>query len=143
MLLPELSSSFVPAAPEVLRKVGLFAGLDDDEIKRLADVLKESTFSEGTVILTEGKGGIAFFVIGDGSVEYSVNGERVGSGGAGDYFGEVALIDDRPRSATVTAATDVTVYGMTFWEFQALVEEHPDIASELRRVMAERQRGES
>ena len=133
----------MPAPPEFLRKIGLFASLSDNAIKRLADSLKESTFAEGTVILTEGKGGIAFFLIGDGTVEYSVDGERVGSGGAGDYFGEAALIDDRPRAATVTAGTDVTVYGMTFWEFQALVEEHPDIGSELRRVIAERQRGES
>ena len=129
----------MPAPPEFLRKVGLFASLSDNEVKRLAELLKESTFSEGTVILTEGRGGIAFFVIGDGTVEYSVNGERVGSGGPGDYFGEIALIDDRPRAATVTAATDVTVYGMGFWEFGALVEENPDIASELRQVMAERQ----
>jgi CRP/FNR family cyclic AMP-dependent transcriptional regulator len=132
----------VPAPPELLRTVGIFASLDDDDVRRLADSLKKSTFSEGTVILTEGEGGLAFFVIGDGTVEYSIQGERVGSGGAGDYFGEVALIDLRPRAATVTAATDVTVYGMTFWEFDALVAEHPVIASELRRVMAERQRGE-
>jgi CRP-like cAMP-binding protein len=133
----------VPASPDFLRKVGLFSSLSDHEVKRLADSLKESTFSAGTVILTEGKGGLAFFVIGDGTVEYSVNGEPLGSGGAGDYFGEVALIDDRPRAATVTAADDVTVYGMTFWEFRALVEENPDIAAELRRVMAERQGSES
>ena len=133
----------MPAPPERLRNVGLFASLDDSEVERLADVLKESTFSKGAEILAEGQGGIAFFVIGDGTVEYSVDGEHVGSGGPGDYFGEAALIDDRPRGATVTAMTDVTVYGMTFWEFGALVEEHPDIASELRRVMAERARGES
>jgi CRP/FNR family transcriptional regulator, cyclic AMP receptor protein len=133
----------VPAPPEFLAKVGLFASLSDDEVKRLADSLKESTFSEGTVILTEGKGGFAFYLISDGTVEYSINGERVGSGSAGDYFGEVALIDDTPRAATVTATTDVTVYGMTLWEFRALVEENPDIASELRRVMAERQSSDS
>jgi CRP/FNR family cyclic AMP-dependent transcriptional regulator len=133
----------VPAPREFLQKVGLFASLKDHEVERLADVLKQSTFSEGTEILTEGKGGLAFFVIGDGTVEYSVNGECVGSGGAGDYFGEVALIDDRPRAATVTAVTDVTVYGMPFWEFRALVEENPDFASELRRVMAQRLTGQN
>lgn len=133
----------VPAASEVLRKVGLFASLSDGEVERLADSLKESTFSAGSVILTEGRGALAFFVIGSGTVEYSISGESVGSGSAGDYFGEVALIEDRPRAATVTAVTDVTVYGMTFWEFRALVEEHPDIAAELRRVMADRQSRES
>jgi CRP-like cAMP-binding protein len=133
----------VPTPQEFLRKVGLFAGLPDDEIERLAGVLKESTFPEGTVILTEGRGGIAFFLIRDGTVEYSVNGERVGAGGPGDYFGEIALIDDTPRAATVTAATDVTVYGMTFWDFGALLDSYPDIASELRQVMAKRQAAES
>ena len=131
------------APAELLRSVRLFASLPDDEIERLADSLKESTFPEGSAILTEGQGGLAFFVIGDGTVEFSVGGERVGSGGAGDYFGEIALLDDRPRAATVTAATDVTVYGMTFWEFRALVEENPDVGAELRRVMAERLNRES
>jgi CRP-like cAMP-binding protein len=132
----------MPAPPEFLRKVGLFASLSDSEVDRLAGSLKESTFSEGDAILTEGKGGIAFFLIGDGIVEYSVNGERVGSGSTGDYFGEIALIDDTPRGATVTAATDVTVYGMTFWEFGALLEEHPEIAAELRKTMTKRQSSE-
>jgi CRP-like cAMP-binding protein len=133
----------VPAPPEFLRQVRLFSSLSDDEVERLAETLKESRYSEGSEILTEGKGGLAFFVIGAGEVEYSVHGERVGSGGAGDYFGEIALLDDRPRAATVRAAIDVTVYGMTFWEFRALVEENPDIAAELRRVAAERESRES
>ena len=133
----------MPAPPEFLETVGLFASLSEDEVKRLANGLKQSTFPAGTEILTEGKGGFAFYVIGDGAVEYSIDGERVGSGGAGDYFGEIALIDETPRAATVTAITDVTVYGMTIWEFRSLVEENPDIASELRRVMAERQSDKS
>ena len=129
----------MPAPPQFLRTVGLFASLSDNEVERLADGLKESTFPAGDVILAEGKGGFAFFLIAAGTVTYSVDGKNVGSGGPGDYFGEIAVIDDRPRAATVTAATEVTVYGMTLWELRALVEEHPDIASELRRVMAERQ----
>jgi CRP-like cAMP-binding protein len=133
----------VPAPPEFLAKVGLFASLSDEEIGRLAGGLKESAFPAGREILTEGKGGFAFYVIADGTVEYSIDGERVGSGGAGDYFGEVALIDDTPRAATVTASTEVTVYGMTLWEFRALIEENPDLAAELRRVMAERQTSEN
>lgn len=129
----------MPAPPEFLRTVGLFASLPENEIDRLAGLLKKSTFSAGTVILAEGKGGIAFFLIGDGIVEYSVNGERVGSGSAGDYFGEIALIDDTPRGATVTAATDVIVYGMTFLEFGAFLEAHPEIAAGLRTAMTKRQ----
>jgi len=123
--------------------VDLFQGLPDGEIERLAEAMKERSFSEGDVILTEGDGGVGFFVISEGTVRYSVNGRDVGSGGAGDYFGEVALLNEGPRAATVTAATDVTVYGLMRWEFRALVEENTDIASRLRQVMAKRQGAES
>ncbi len=133
----------MPAPPEFLRTVDLFKTLSERDIKRLADALKERSFSEGDAILTQGEGGVGFFVIGKGTVEYSVDGERVGSGGPGDYFGEVALIDDEPRSASVTAATEVTVYGMTRWEFHAFVDENADIASGLLQVMAKRQSAES
>ena len=92
------------------------------------------------MIATEGQRGVGFFVIGEGTVDYSVHGERVGSGGPGNHFGEVALIDDGPRSATVTAVTDVTAYGLTSWEFRPLVEESAGIAWELLQVMAKRLR---
>jgi CRP-like cAMP-binding protein len=133
----------VTAPVDVLRSVSLFESLSDDDVQRLAEALRERVFSEGDVILSEGKGGVGFYVIGDGAVTYTVEGKEVGMGGPGDYFGEVALISDRPRSATVTAATDVTVYGMTLWEFRALVEENPAVASELLQVMADRQAAQS
>jgi CRP/FNR family transcriptional regulator len=123
--------------------VDLFQGLSDPEIERLAEAMKERSFPEGDVILAEGEGGVGFFVISEETVRYSVNGRDVGSGGAGDYFGEVALLNEGPRAATVTAATDVTVYGLMRWEFRALVEENADIASRLRQVMAKRQGAES
>jgi CRP/FNR family transcriptional regulator len=123
--------------------VDLFQGLSDPEIERLAEAMKERSFPEGDVILVEAEGGVGFFVISEGTVRYSVNGRDVGSGGAGDYFGEVALLNEGPRAATVTAATDVTVYGLMRWEFRALVEENADIASRLRQVMAKRQGAES
>ncbi len=131
------------APVEILRQVGLFESLSDRDVERLADVFKERAYSEGDVILSEGTGGVGFYVIGDGSVNYSVAGKDVGSAGSGEYFGEVALISDSPRSATVTAASDVTVYGMTLWDFRALVEDNPSVASELLQVMAKRHSPES
>ena len=91
----------MPAPPEFLRQVRLFSSLSDDEVERLAETLKESRYSEGSEILTEGKGGLAFFVIGAGEVEYSVHGERVGSGGAGEEAqgGEAGSRADRHRAA--------------------------------------------
>jgi CRP-like cAMP-binding protein len=128
----------VPAPPEILRRVDLFESLSDRNLERLADTLEERAFSEGDAILTEGEGGLGFYVIGEGTVTYSVNGKDVGSGGPGEYFGEIALIGDSPRAATVTAASDVTVYAMTLWDFRALVHKNPDVASELLQVMAKR-----
>jgi CRP/FNR family cyclic AMP-dependent transcriptional regulator len=130
----------VPAPPELLRNVELFESLSNRDLERLAHTFKQSDFHEGDVIATEGQRGVGFFVIGEGTVDYSRQGERVGSGSAGDYFGEVALIDDGPRTATVTAATDVTAYGLTSWEFRPLVEESAGIAWELLQVMAKRLR---
>lgn len=131
--------NLLPAPLEIMRMVNLFEGVSDRDLEHLADSLKERSFSEGDVILTEGEGGVGFFVIGEGTVTYSVDGKDVRSGSPGEYFGEVALISDGQRSATVTAASDVTVYGMTLWDFRALVQNNPDVASRLLQVMAERQ----
>jgi CRP/FNR family cyclic AMP-dependent transcriptional regulator len=129
----------VPAPPEVLRKVGLFESLSDHDVERLAKSLTERIFSEGDVILNQGERGVDFYVIGEGAVNYSVDGEVVGTGGPGDYFGELALVNNRPRTATVTAATDVTAYGMIRLDLRALADKNADIAAGLQQVMARRQ----
>jgi CRP/FNR family transcriptional regulator len=129
------------AAPaELLRKVPLFSSFSDRELQRLAQSFKERRFAAGDTIASEGKGGVGFFVIGEGAVSYSVAGKETGRGGPGDYFGEIALIDDGPRSATVTAETDVTAYGLTSWEFRPLVEENVSIAWQLLQALAKRLR---
>ena len=130
----------VPASPDDLRKVPLFAGLEDDELKRLAATMKERTFPEGAAVTTEGGTGAGFFVIGEGNAEVSVGGENRATLGPGDYFGEVALIDEGSRSATITAATDLRCYGLTPWEFKPFVEEHPQVAWTLLRTLAHRLR---
>ena len=128
------------ASVDLLRTVPLFAELSNRDLKRVAQTFKESRFSAGDVIAAEGRGGVGFFVIAEGEVAYSVDGEETGRGGPGDYFGEIALIDDGPRSATVTATTDVTAYGLTSWEFRPLVEENASIAWHLLEVLAQRLR---
>jgi CRP-like cAMP-binding protein len=130
----------MPAPTELLRKVPLFAEFSNRDLSRIAQSFKERKFSAGDTIATEGKGGVGFFVIGEGEVAYSVNDQERGRGGPGEYFGEIALLDDGPRSATVTAATDVTAYGLTSWEFRPLVEENAAIAWELLQVLAKRLR---
>ena len=125
---------------ELLRQVGLFGGLSDRDLKRLLDTFKESVFDAGDTIATEGERGVGFVIIGEGTVEYSLDGKKIGTGGPGDYFGEIALIDDGPRTATIVALTEVKAYGMTMWEFRPLVEEEASIAWELLQVMARRLR---
>jgi CRP/FNR family cyclic AMP-dependent transcriptional regulator len=125
---------------DLLRRVELFDELSDKELQRLAKSFRESNFDAGEVIAAEGKSGVGFFVIGEGMVRYSVGGEERGTGGPGDYFGEVALIDDGPRTATVTADGPVTAYGLTSWEFRPLVEENAEIAWGLLQKMAKRLR---
>ena len=125
---------------ELLRQVGLFGGLSDRDLKRLVDTFKERIFDPGETIATQGERGVGFFIISEGTVEYSLDGTKIGTGGPGDYFGEIALIDDGPRTATIVALTEVKAYGMTMWEFRPLVEDEASIAWELLQVMARRLR---
>jgi len=130
----------VAAPVDLLRQVPLFEDMSKRELDRLAKSFRESRFSAGEAIATEGQRGVGFFVIGDGEVAYIVEGEEVGRGGSGGYFGEVALIDDGPRTATVKAVTDVTAYGLTSWDFRPLVEENAEVAWVLLQAMAKRLR---
>jgi len=88
----------------------------------------------------EGSGGAAFFIIDSGEATVSSKGVQLATLGPGDYFGEIALIDGGPRSATVTAATDLVCYGLTFWEFRPLVEKNSAIAWKLLQALAKRLR---
>ena len=85
--------------------------------------MKERTFNEGDTIATEGQSGIGFFIIDEGEAAVCVGGEERATLGHGDYFGEVALIDDGARTATITAKSPLKCYGITSWEFRPLVEQ--------------------
>lgn len=129
------------AAPtELIKRVPLFQGLDDKHIGTLSRTFTDRTFKAGQDITSEGGGGVGFFVIEDGEAVVSVGGEERRTLGAGDYFGEVALIDEGSRSATIKAKTDVKCYGLTPWQFRPLVEENATIAWPLLVAMAKRLR---
>jgi CRP-like cAMP-binding protein len=123
-----------------LKSVPLFAGVRDRELRRLARVLRESRFKEGEAITIEGRSGIGFFLIEDGEASVAVAGEIVGTLGPGDHFGEIALIDEGPRSASVTASTDLRCRGMAAWEFRSFVQEHPEVAWPLLQTLTSRLR---
>jgi CRP-like cAMP-binding protein len=125
---------------DALRKVPMFSGLEDDDLERLGRQMKERRFSEGSAVTSEGAGGAGFFVIVDGNATVSVGDEVVGQLGPGDHFGEIALIDEGTRSASIVAATDLTCYGLTVWEFRPFVEEHPQVAWAMLQTFARRLR---
>jgi CRP-like cAMP-binding protein len=118
-------------AAELLKRVPLFSDLDDAELRQIASSMKPRTFSAGQEIAVEGESGVGFFVIEDGEAKVTVGGDEVRTLGPGEYFGEVALITQGARTATVTADTDLKTYGMTFWEFRPLVEDTPALAWKL------------
>jgi CRP-like cAMP-binding protein len=124
--------------PELLRKVPLFAGLDDKELESLADEFNERRFSPGDTVALEGEGGLMFFVVESGEATVEVHGEEVGQLGPGAAFGEIALIDRRPRTATVTARSDLRTYGLPVFVFRPFVEARPQVAWKLLEAMADR-----
>lgn len=125
---------------ELVQDVPLFAGLDPRELRELAASMKERIFKEGQVIAVEGQSGIGFFVIADGTATVSQGGQDRATLGPGDHFGEIALIDDGIRTASVTADSQLKAYGLTSWEFRPLVESNATIAWKLLQTMAERLR---
>jgi CRP/FNR family transcriptional regulator, cyclic AMP receptor protein len=126
---------------QLLEQVPLFQGLSHHDLERVARSFKERRFSAGDTVAAEGSGGVGFFVIGDGTASVDVHGEKRAQLGPGDYFGEIALIDDQARrTATITAETDLMCYGLTSWDFRPLVETNAEIAWKLLQVMAKRLR---
>ena len=125
---------------DLIRGVPLFAELDDKTVERLAGEFIERRFAPGTAIATEGVDGLNFFIVDSGVAAVTVKGSSVGTLGAGDSFGEVALIDKSARSATVTAETDVLAFALPVWSFRPFVEQRPELAWKLLEMLAERLR---
>jgi CRP/FNR family cyclic AMP-dependent transcriptional regulator len=130
----------VGAPIDLLKRVPLFQGLKDRELKSLAAAFTDRSFREGEELTTEGRSGVGFFIIESGEAIVTVDGEERRTLGPTDYFGEVALIDNGTRSATITAKTPVKCYGLTPWLFRPLVEENASIAWPLLEAMAKRTR---
>lgn len=122
---------------DALRQVPLFADLDEDELARVAGVFKERRFADGEAVIQQGSGAAAFFVIVSGEAKVLVDGAERRTLGPGDHFGEMALIDAGTRTATVMAAGPLVCSGVTFWDFQPLVEENGVIGWKLLRSLIE------
>jgi CRP/FNR family transcriptional regulator, cyclic AMP receptor protein len=128
------------APVELLQRVPLFEDFERGDLQRLSRSFKQRVFDAGSTVADEGRTGAGFFVIETGEATVSVRGTEHGKLGPGDYFGEIALIDDGARSATVTADSELRCYGLTSWEFRPLVEGNASIAWKLLETMAKRLR---
>jgi pyruvate,water dikinase len=130
----------VGVSTEAVERVPFFADLDTEHVERIAALFKERRFAAGDTITKEGAGGAAFYLIESGEATVSIGGRPRVTLTGGDYFGELALIDEGARSATVTANTDLVCYGLTYWEFRPLVQHNATIAWNLLQTLARRLR---
>jgi len=128
---------------ERLSSVALFSGCSKRELQAIAGAVKEVSRPAGDVLATEGEKGVGFFLILDGTAMVVVNDRARRKMGPGDVFGEIALLDGGPRSATVVAESPVRMLGLTAWVFKGLVEQNPSIALKLLEVVAGRLRAAS
>jgi signal-transduction protein with cAMP-binding, CBS, and nucleotidyltransferase domain len=132
------NSAVARASADVLKRVPLFAGLDDRELEQIAATMRERRFASGDTVTEEGAGGAGFFVVESGEAEVTVEGQPRGTIKAGDYFGEIALLTGSDRTATITAVGDMVCWGMTPWDFRPLVESNSTIAWKLLTAMADK-----
>jgi len=131
----------MPGAPvTVLQRVPLFADLSKREAQQIARLFKQRRFAEGETVVKEGSGGAAFFLIESGQAMVTVAGKKRGTLNPGDYFGEIALIDEGARMATITALSELACYGLTYWEFRPLVQENGAIGWKLMQSLAKKLR---
>jgi CRP-like cAMP-binding protein len=115
-----------------LKKVPLFSGLSQRQLRQLARVVQEREYRPGVTVVRQGKmSGIGFFIVAEGSLSVSVDDTEVAKLGPGDHFGELALISEQVRSATVTAETPTRCLVMASWDFKKFATENPDVSWKL------------
>lgn len=125
---------------EMMGGVPLFAGLSRKEIESVLRLAREVTHQAGKEVVTEGREGVGFHLIVDGSATVNHGGRDIRTLGPGDSFGDIALIDGGPRSATVVAATAMRTLSIAAWDFKPLLIEHPQIAYKLMLQLCSRLR---
>jgi CRP-like cAMP-binding protein len=123
---------------EQLRKVPLFEGISNADLQRIAESAKERRFEAGTPIVSAGEPGSGFYLIIDGRVEVKRGDRTIATLGPGNYFGELALIRETPRTATVVAKDPTTCLALTRWDFKGIVVANPSIAIRLLETVANR-----
>jgi CRP/FNR family transcriptional regulator, cyclic AMP receptor protein len=125
---------------EHLAAVHLFRACTDNQLKLVRGLLNEVSVASGKVLVKEGSTGYECFIIVSGHVDVSIGDEVISRFSAGEYFGELALLDKRPRSATVTATTDCTVMVLSQREFAKALDTIPGLSAKLLENLALRLR---
>lgn len=131
---------------DTLAHVDLFVGLDRKELRHLAGSCQERKYSAGSVLMQQGDTGVGLFVVTSGHVRVTRTPDSQGAEenlrtmGPGEVLGEMALLDDLPRSATVTAIDDVTALLLPIWEFRTILHSNPEIAVKLLATLSHRLR---
>ena len=125
---------------KALGRCPFFAGLSRSELLEVAKVTEDMEVDEGRVLTREGESGREFFVIVDGEVSVTKDGAQIRTLGSGDFFGEIALLEDTPRTATVTATTPLRFFVLTRQSFRSLLAHQPDIEEKVTQALQERLR---
>lgn len=125
---------------DVLKDVWLFSACTNKELGRIASLVDEAEVPEGAVLTKEGAAGHEFFAVADGKATAKLKNKKLASYGPGDFFGEMSLLDQGPRSATITADTPMTLYVLDARSFSTLIDRHPAVARKILRGLAQRLR---
>jgi CRP/FNR family cyclic AMP-dependent transcriptional regulator len=123
---------------DLLRRIPLFTDFGRRDLERLSQLADEVEVPAERRLMAEGDRGAEMFVIASGRVRVEREGRRINSLGPGDFFGEIALLDGGPRTATVTADERTRLLVLTRREFHTMMEEFPEVAAEVLNALAHR-----
>jgi CRP-like cAMP-binding protein len=123
-----------------LKPVGIFKGMPPAELKKIGKQMREIRHPKGAEIMIRGEGGVGFLVILTGEAEVETGDGRRRTLGPGDHFGEMAMLDQQGRSATVTAATDLVLAAVPEWGFKPFLQDHPEVTYRLLETLSRRLR---
>jgi CRP-like cAMP-binding protein len=123
---------------DALRRAILFEGLSRKQLVQLARVSEDLEVPAGKVLCKEGEVGQEFFVIIDGDVEVTKNGKPLAARAGGEFFGEIALLGETQRMATVTAKTPLRFFVLTRRDFRQLIRDNPDVELKVLQAVARR-----
>ncbi len=125
---------------EMISKVPLFANLEKKHVEAISDAGKRLSYDPGRKIVKKGEKGIGFYLILEGQVEVRSGEKVLAKLGKGNFFGEMALLDNQPRSADVVAVAPTTCFGLTGWSFEGILKKEPEMVFGIMKELTRRLR---